>query len=138
MPITSALPGLWAGCVAATALAGATFYQQPAPVTDVAPPSVSRTGPIITTLFGKGGATGHLTLRLAYRFTGDAKPVTPLAALAANRLTQAALTRGVEFDTALDDERAFQRFVIDIVGTVEGYTIDAVEEASFHPFSSSE
>ncbi len=135
MSITSVLPGLWAGCVAAAALAGVALYQQPKPDVGAAPQAVLRSGPIITTLFGKDGALGHIALSLVYTVQEGKPSKAPLIAVASDRLTQAALTRAGEFQAALEDEQAFARFVIASVGTIDGYSIDAVEEASFHPFS---
>lgn len=138
MSIASALPGLWAGCIAAGALAGVTHLQRPAVETVVAPQSISRTAPIITTLFGKSSAIGHVTLSLSYKLADNAMPTAPLAAIVADRLTQGALEQPKEFVVALEDENDFRRFVLNVIGTIDGYTIETVDEVAFHPFSGAE
>ncbi len=138
MAITTALPGLWAGCVAAAALAGVSFWQQPVVETPAVAPAVSHTESIVTTLFDHHGATGHITMRLAYTLDGSVPPAIPIAAVAADRLTQGALTRTDEFTVAMNDERAFHRFILELIGSVDGYVVEGVEEAAFHPFSGGE
>ena len=81
------------------------------------------------------GPTGHVTLSLTYTLAAGATPTAPLAAIVADRLTQGALKQPEQFDTALDDENGFRRFVLGVIGTVDGYAIDTIDEIAFHPFS---